>query len=64
MCELITHGLTGFLVDNIDSAVAAVAAAGELDRRRIAELAAERFTVDAMIDKYVTVYRGVIGKRT
>ncbi len=63
MGELITHGRNGFLVDDIDTAVAAVAAAGALDRRRIAEDAAERFTIDAMIDKYVKVYRDVIGKR-
>ena len=63
MGELIAHGVTGFLVDDIDSAVAAVAAAGDLDRRKIAELAAERFTVAAMIDKYVEVYRDVIGSR-
>ncbi|MDT7721928.1 MAG: hypothetical protein QOE94_2939 [Mycobacterium sp.] len=64
MGELIEHGITGFLVDDIDSAVAAVAAAGELDRRKIAGLAAGRFTVAAMIDKYVNVYRRVIGNRT
>ena len=63
MGELIAHGVTGFLVDSIDSAVVAVAAAGEHDRRKIAELAAERFTVAAMIDKYVKVYRDVIGIR-
>jgi len=64
MGELITHGVTGFLVEDIDSAVAAVASAGEVDRRRIAELAADRFTIAAMIDKYVAVYRNVIGDRT
>jgi glycosyltransferase involved in cell wall biosynthesis len=63
MGELISHGVTGFLVDDMDSAVAAVGAAGELDRRAIAELAAERFTVATMIDKYVAVYRDVIGTR-
>ena len=63
MGELISHGVTGFLVDDIDSAVAAVAAAGDLDRRRIAELAADRFTVATMIDKYVKVYRDVIANR-
>jgi glycosyltransferase involved in cell wall biosynthesis len=63
MGELITHGVTGFLVDDIDSAVAAVGSAGGLDRRKIAELAADRFAVAAMIDKYVQVYRDVIGSR-
>jgi glycosyltransferase involved in cell wall biosynthesis len=61
MGELISHGTTGFLVDDTESAVAAVAAAGDLDRPGIAELAAARFTVDTMIDKYVAVYRDVIG---
>ena len=63
MGELIAHGGTGFLVNDIDSAVAAVAAAGELDRRKIAERAAECFAVATMIDKYVMVYRNVIGNR-
>ena len=63
MCELIEDGFTGYLVNDIDSAVAAVAAAGELDRRTIAERAANRFTVATMIDKYVAVYRDVIGNR-
>ena len=64
MGELIAHGATGFLVDGIDSAVDAVAAAGGLDRREIAELAAERFAIAIMVDKYVKVYRDVIGNRT
>jgi glycosyltransferase involved in cell wall biosynthesis len=64
MGELIAHGVTGFLVDNIDSAVAAVASAGELDRRKIAEVAVDRFTIAAMIDQYVAVYRNVIGDGT
>ena len=64
MGELIEHGVTGFLVDDIDSAVAAVGAAGSLDRRTIAGLAADRFTVATMIDKYVDVYRDVIGDRS
>jgi glycosyltransferase involved in cell wall biosynthesis len=63
MGELIAHGVTGFLVDDIDSAMAAVAAAGDLDRHEIAEIAADRFAVAAMIDKYVGVYRDVIRSR-
>jgi glycosyltransferase involved in cell wall biosynthesis len=63
MGELIADGVTGFLVGDVDSAVTAVGVAGELDRRRIAEHAAQRFTVPTMIEKYVKVYRDVIGNR-
>jgi glycosyltransferase involved in cell wall biosynthesis len=63
MGELIAQRVTGFLVDDIDSAVTAVVAAGVLDRRRIAARAAERFSVATMIDKYVKVYRDVIANR-
>lgn len=64
MSELITHGVTGYLVDDLDAAVAAVDAAGTLDRPNIAELTEGRFTIAAMVDKYVDVYRDVIGSRT
>ena len=63
MGELITQGVTGYLVTDIDSAVAAVEAAGGLNRRTIAEHAAERFGVARMIDDYVRVYRDVISSR-
>jgi glycosyltransferase involved in cell wall biosynthesis len=63
MGELIADGVTGYLVDDVDSAVTAVGVAGELDRRGIAEHAAQRFTVATMIEKYVKVYRDVIGNR-
>ncbi|MDT5080332.1 MAG: hypothetical protein QOJ80_4969, partial [Mycobacterium sp.] len=63
MGELIADGVTGFLVDDVDSAATAVGLVGELDRRRIAEQAAQRFTVATMIEKYVKVYRDVIGNR-
>lgn len=62
MGELIEDGVTGFLVTDVDSAVAAVSAAGGVDRAVIAARAAGRFTVTAMIDKYVDVYRTVLGR--
>jgi glycosyltransferase involved in cell wall biosynthesis len=61
MSELIEDGVTGYLVDDVESAVAAVASAGELDRSYIATRAADRFSVDTMVEKYVNVYRRVIG---
>jgi glycosyltransferase involved in cell wall biosynthesis len=63
MGELIEHGVTGYLAADMDAAVAAVDAAGGLDRAKIAECAAARFSVSAMVDKYVDVYRDVLGAR-
>ncbi|MGB3233213.1 MAG: glycosyltransferase family 4 protein [Mycobacterium sp.] len=59
MSELITHGVTGSLVTDIDSAVTAVSAVADLDRSRIAAIAHERFAVAAMVEKYVDVYRAL-----
>jgi glycosyltransferase involved in cell wall biosynthesis len=61
MPELIDHGHTGLLVSDIDEAVAATTAAAELDRRAIRRAAIERFDVSVMADKYVTVYRRILG---
>ncbi|MGJ6125557.1 glycosyltransferase family 4 protein [Mycolicibacterium sp. Y3] len=63
MGELIEHGVTGYLAADMDAAVAAVDAAGGLDRAKIAECAAARFSVSAMVDNYVDVYRDVLGAR-
>jgi glycosyltransferase involved in cell wall biosynthesis len=64
MGELIEDGVTGYLVGGLESAAAAVASAGQLDRHRIAARAAERFSVGTMVDKYANVYRDVLGHRT
>ena len=63
MHELIEHGVTGYLVGDVASAVAAVASAAELDRREIAARAAARFSVQSMVDKYVAVYLHILGNR-
>jgi glycosyltransferase involved in cell wall biosynthesis len=57
MPELIEHGVDGFLVDGIDAAVEAVAAASSLDRRRVRRTVEDRFTHDRMVDEYVAVYQ-------
>ncbi|BBY28923.1 glycosyltransferase family 4 protein [Mycolicibacterium sediminis] len=63
MPELVTDRVTGFLVNDVDGAVSAVGDVGRLDRRAIADHAAERFAVGTMVDRYVTVYRNVIRSR-
>jgi len=60
MPELIDDGRTGFLVDGIEGAAAAVAAAASLDRAAIRARAVERFDVDRMIDSYVEAYETVV----
>jgi glycosyltransferase involved in cell wall biosynthesis len=61
MPELIDHGVTGFLVDNVDDAVAAVGRIGEIDRAACRAAVAARFTVDHMADRYLALYRSLLG---
>ena len=61
MPELIEDGVTGFLVDTVDEAVAAVARLGEIDRAACRARVAARFTVDRMADAYLKLYREILG---
>jgi glycosyltransferase involved in cell wall biosynthesis len=61
MPELIDHGVTGFLVDNLDGAVEAVERIDEIDRAACRAAVAARFTVDHMADRYISLYRELIG---
>ena len=57
MPELIDHGVTGFLVDTFDEAVAAIGRLGEIDRRACRAAVEQRFTVERMADQYLALYR-------
>ena len=61
MPELIEHGVTGFLVDSFDEAVAAICKLGEIDRRACRRAVEQRFTVDRMADEYLALYRRIVG---
>ena len=61
MPELIDHGVTGFLVDSLDGAVEAIERVGEIDRAACRAAVAARFTVDLMADRYLALYRTLIG---
>jgi glycosyltransferase involved in cell wall biosynthesis len=61
MPELIEHGVTGFLVDDVDGAVDTVARIHELDRAACRAAVEARFTVDGMADRYLALYRSLIG---
>jgi glycosyltransferase involved in cell wall biosynthesis len=63
MAELIDHGRTGFVIDDLDEAVVAVDGAATLDRAAIRADAAARFDRRRMVDAYERVYRDVLAAR-
>src|SRR5262249_35878985 len=58
--EIVEHAVTGFVVDNVDEAVAAVPLATALDRVVIRRRFEERFPVERMARDYVTLYETVL----
>lgn len=61
MPEVVDDGVTGFVVDTIDAAVAAVASLGELDRNEVRSIFERRFSVSRMANDYVKIYVRLIG---
>ena len=47
MPEVISDGVTGFIVDDLDSSVEAVQRLGELDRHAVRQAFDDRFTVES-----------------
>jgi glycosyltransferase involved in cell wall biosynthesis len=60
MPEVIDEGVTGFLVSDITSAVAAIESAITLPRADIRRTAERRFSVDHMVDRYLAVYASLL----
>ncbi|KRB20176.1 MULTISPECIES: glycosyltransferase family 4 protein [Mesorhizobium] len=56
MPEIIDHGVTGFVVETIEDAVATMPALLQLDRRRIRSVFERRFSADRMARDYVAAY--------
>jgi glycosyltransferase involved in cell wall biosynthesis len=61
MAELVRHGENGFLVQNADEAVDALAHVGDLDRRAVHRDALARFSRDRMVDEYLEAYHRILG---
>jgi len=62
MPEVVDEGVTGFVVDTVEAAVAAVARVGGLDRARCGDRARERFGADRMVTDYLAVYERLLGR--
>ena len=64
VAEVVEEGLTGFVVDDVDGALAALAKIPSLDRAAIRARCAERFSRDRMVSDYLDVYEAVLAART
>jgi glycosyltransferase involved in cell wall biosynthesis len=58
--EIIEEGITGFIVDDVESAVAAVPLALRLDRATVRRRFEQRFTAERMALDYVSIYEGLL----
>jgi glycosyltransferase involved in cell wall biosynthesis len=58
--ETVIEGVTGFLVDDVAGAVAAVPKAIALDRAAIMESARRRFSAERMVTEYMGVYERIL----
>jgi glycosyltransferase involved in cell wall biosynthesis len=58
--EVVDDGVTGFVVDDLAEAVAAVGRIENLTRRRVREVFERRFSVASMMAGYLEVYRGLL----
>jgi glycosyltransferase involved in cell wall biosynthesis len=58
--EVLEHGLTGLIVDNVEEAVQAVHRVGRLDRRAIRCRFEARFTAERMARDYLALYQRLV----
>ncbi|HET7503972.1 MAG TPA: glycosyltransferase family 4 protein [Kofleriaceae bacterium] len=60
--EVVDDGVTGFICDDVDQAVRAVARLPELSRERCRAVFEQRFTVDRMTADYLAIYRRLLSQ--
>jgi glycosyltransferase involved in cell wall biosynthesis len=62
--EVIDEGVTGFIVDDEDEAIAAIKRIGELNRRRVRATFERRFTAKRMAEDYLRHYQSLLQAET
>lgn len=60
MPELIEDEINGFLVDDVDGALLALEKLSSIDRKRCRETVEKKFSVNRMVDDYMTVYEKIL----
>lgn len=61
--EVMCDGVSGFIVDSLEEAVAAVEQVAHLSRRRCRAYFEARFSVARMVDEYLDVYQRLVSTR-
>ncbi len=61
--EIVEHGVTGFLCDEVDDLVEAIAHVGEIDRDACRTSAEERFTTRRMVSNHLTLFERLLRTR-
>ena len=62
--QVIDHGVTGWIVDNVEEAIGAVKATVQLDRKAVRRQFEQRFTARRMANDYIRLYQAVIAQRS
>ncbi len=58
--ELLQHGVTGYIVNDQQQAIAAARRIDQIDRRHCREAFEARFTATVMAERYLNVYRSLV----
>ncbi len=61
--EILDHGKTGFIVDDMDQAIEAARRVGDIDRRGCRDVFEQRFTARQMASRYLEVYAALSAAR-
>jgi glycosyltransferase involved in cell wall biosynthesis len=61
--EVVNHGVTGFIVETVKEAIAAVREIDTIDRRTVRETFERRFSVDVMAKNYELAYAEIRTRR-
>ncbi|HEY9748807.1 MAG TPA: glycosyltransferase family 4 protein [Allocoleopsis sp.] len=61
--EVVAHGKTGFLCQNVDECIAALDKVATLDRQACRDHVCHKFSVQQMVDGYEAVYRQLLVER-
>jgi glycosyltransferase involved in cell wall biosynthesis len=61
--EIIEEGVTGFIVEDQEQAIAAARNIGRIDRRRCRQVFEQRFAARVMAKRYLDVYRELVDTR-